>query len=344
MSSDEASSGVTYTSISNPSSPDYVSESEESEQAPLSLKYVSGPEYPEYLASFDEESAEETEPFETNESAASPPLPPPAYPTTARMSIRAQAPIPFSFEAEVDRLLAIPTPLTPLSSPLPQIPSPRFPVPSPPATIPTYVEAPLGFRVVMIWLRAASPLPSPPLPPPSSPLLPLVDHREDIPEADIPPRKRLCLTAPTSRFEVGESSTVAAARQPSFEVARTTDYGFVDIVGDAPRLHVPREFGYARVTKLAETHERDTQDLYAHLEDAQDNRARLSSRVNTLLEDRQFHQQTVMMIEDEARVSREFVGGIDSDLGCSGFITTEPADSSSRLDSGTIGERSSTRR
>ncbi|GKB93747.1 hypothetical protein Tco_0979884, partial [Tanacetum coccineum] len=238
----------------NPPSPDYVSEFEEPEQAPLSLEYVSGPEYPEYLASFDEEvpvedqpyavadslialspgyiadsdpeedpedeskdgpSAEETEPFETNESVASPPPPPPAYPTTARMSIRAQAPIPFLFEAEVDRLLAIPTPLpsllTPLSSPLPQIPSPRFLVPLPPATSPTYVKAPLGFRVAVIRLRAASPLPSPP---PSSPLLPLVDHREDILEANIPPWKRLCLTASISRFEVGESSTVVAAKQP----------------------------------------------------------------------------------------------------------------------------------
>ncbi|GJR50306.1 putative reverse transcriptase domain-containing protein [Tanacetum coccineum] len=330
MSLDEASSGVIYTSISsdyeepsdagcprvviygydglpmnsvNPPSPDYVSEFEEPEQAPLSL------EYPYVVASPVVDpiySVEETEPFETNKSVASPPPPPLAYPTTARMSIRAQAPIPFLFEAEVDRLLAIPTPLpsllTPLSSPLPQIPSPRFLVPLPPATSPTYVKAPLGFRVAVIRLRAASPLPSPP---PSSPLLPLVDHREDILEANIPPWKRLCLTASISRFEVGESSTVVAAKQPGFEVARTTDYGFVDMVGDAPRLHVPREFGYARVTELAETHERDTQDLYAHLEDAQDNRARLSSRVNTLLEDKQFHQQTVMMIEDEARVSRE---------------------------------------
>ncbi|GJW75677.1 hypothetical protein Tco_0135047 [Tanacetum coccineum] len=67
-------------------------------------------------------SAEETAPFETDESAATPP-PPPAYRTTSRMSIRSQAPIPFPSEAEVDRLLALPTsppsPLTPLSSPLP---------------------------------------------------------------------------------------------------------------------------------------------------------------------------------------------------------------------------------
>ncbi|GKF91659.1 hypothetical protein Tco_0275360, partial [Tanacetum coccineum] len=94
------------------------------------------------------------------------------------MSIQAQPPIPFSSEAEVDRLLAIPTPplspLTPLSSPLPHIPSPPFHIPSPLTTNPTYAEAPLGFRAVGIRLRAASPLPSPTLPPTHHPLpLPL---------------------------------------------------------------------------------------------------------------------------------------------------------------------------
>ncbi|GKE22662.1 hypothetical protein Tco_1434174, partial [Tanacetum coccineum] len=38
-------------------------------------------------------------------------VPPPAYRTTARMSILDQTPLPFSSEAEVDRLLAISTPL-----------------------------------------------------------------------------------------------------------------------------------------------------------------------------------------------------------------------------------------
>ncbi|GKE66575.1 hypothetical protein Tco_1520736, partial [Tanacetum coccineum] len=46
-----------------------------------------------------------------------------------------------------------------------------------------------------------------PLPAPST------SRRADIPEADTPPRKRLLLTAPTPRVEVGESSTAAAARQ-----------------------------------------------------------------------------------------------------------------------------------
>nr|GFB93643.1 hypothetical protein [Tanacetum cinerariifolium] len=38
--------------------------------------------------------------------------------------------------------------------------------------------------------------------------------RTDIPEADMPPQKRACLTTPAPRFEVEESSTAGAARQP----------------------------------------------------------------------------------------------------------------------------------
>nr|GEX84926.1 putative reverse transcriptase domain-containing protein [Tanacetum cinerariifolium] len=118
-------------------------------------------------------SAEETEPFETDQSGATPP--PPIYCTTTTMSIRAQTPIPFLSEVEFDILLAIRTPpsspLSSLSSPLPRIPLPPFPVPSPPITSPTYTGAPLGYKAVVIRLRNASPPPLPlssllPLPPP----------------------------------------------------------------------------------------------------------------------------------------------------------------------------------
>ncbi|GJV83380.1 hypothetical protein Tco_1523278 [Tanacetum coccineum] len=95
MSLDEASSGVTYTSIScdyeepsdvgspgvivygydgllmppvDPPSPDYVPGPEEPEQAPLSLDYVPGPEYPEYLALSDEEVPVEDQPYERADS------------------------------------------------------------------------------------------------------------------------------------------------------------------------------------------------------------------------------------------------------------------------------------
>ncbi|GKC86167.1 hypothetical protein Tco_1141884, partial [Tanacetum coccineum] len=75
-------------------------------------------------------SAEETEPFETDESVAIPP-PHPAYHITARISIPALVPTPVWSDAKVARLLAISTPpLSPLflwSSLLPQIPSPPLP-------------------------------------------------------------------------------------------------------------------------------------------------------------------------------------------------------------------------
>nr|GFC43004.1 hypothetical protein [Tanacetum cinerariifolium] len=60
-------------------------------------------------------SAEDTEPFETDESAATPP-PHPAYRTTARISILAPVPMPAWTDLEVVRLLAISSPPTsPLS-------------------------------------------------------------------------------------------------------------------------------------------------------------------------------------------------------------------------------------
>ncbi|GKC10308.1 hypothetical protein Tco_1007090 [Tanacetum coccineum] len=213
-------------------------------------------------------SAEETEPFEKDESAATPP-PPRAYRTTTRISIRAQVPIPFPSKAEVDRLLAIPTPpsspLSPWLSPLPQIPSPPLPLPSPPL---------------------------PPLPA-SLFIPPPVNRREDTPKAELPPRKRLCLTDPTSRFEVGESSTATArpTRDPAEaveEVAPTTLEGVND-----------------RVTELAGVREEDTQDIYAVIEDVQDIQTRLSQRVDILIEDKEFHQETMLLMEQEALVSRE---------------------------------------
>ncbi|GKE18286.1 hypothetical protein Tco_1425863 [Tanacetum coccineum] len=108
---------------------------------------------------------------------------------------------------------------------------------SPPThTSPTYAEAPLGYRAVRIRLRAASPpthhlskIPSPPL------LLPSTTHRDDIHEADMPLRKRAHFTVPTGRFEVGESSPVAAARQHGLDVAT---------VDATPRRPMSREVGY----------------------------------------------------------------------------------------------------
>ncbi|GKE41767.1 hypothetical protein Tco_1469051 [Tanacetum coccineum] len=247
-------------------------------------------------------SAEDTEVIETDESTPTPPVPSPRL-RRARISVRPQTPMSATTEALIATVIVAlpssppPSLLTLLSSPLPQIPSPPLPIPSPPThTSLTYLEAPLGYRAAMIRSSVASPLP---LPAPSSPLLlPATDCREDVTEANVPPRKRLCLTAPAPRFEVGESSAAVAARQPGLDVTPVTNYSFVDIVDATPGRPMSIEVGYGitdvwddmvgdmegrapttleelsqRVTDLAATLARDTHEMYVRFKDAQDNRA-----------------------------------------------------------------------
>ncbi|GKF07477.1 hypothetical protein Tco_0041701, partial [Tanacetum coccineum] len=169
-------------------------------------------------------------PFETDESTATPP-PHPAYRVTARISIRDEKPISLPPREEIPS-----PPLPPILSPLP-VSSP-VPVlsPSPPAS----PISPLGYRAAMIRLRAkaASTSHSLPLPPPIIPshtrpnsppsgIPPLhllsIDRRADRPKVTLPPQKRLGI-AFGPRYEVGESSSAAAARPPGgFRV----DYTFV---------------------------------------------------------------------------------------------------------------------
>nr|GFA41124.1 hypothetical protein [Tanacetum cinerariifolium] len=84
-------------------------------------------------------SAEETEPFETDESAATPP-PHPAYRMTARISIPAPVPMPAWSDSEIVRLLdmsSLPaSPLSHWSSPPPHISFPPLPsILSPPSHV-----------------------------------------------------------------------------------------------------------------------------------------------------------------------------------------------------------------
>ncbi|GJR01162.1 hypothetical protein Tco_0524146 [Tanacetum coccineum] len=239
-----------------------------------------------------------------------PVIPPPSTDITvrARITIRPQTSISLPPEVEVERLLTMTT-----LSPSPPI------LLSPPSagerlarcTAPPAHSSPLlpssGYPTQIQTLRIASTqalidavtaaLPSPSLPPlpPSLYIPPLVDHRDDIPESEQPPRKRLYLSTLGSRYEIGESSTTRTTR------GRGIDYGFVSTVG-----------AEERVTKLAELHEHDTQDLYALLEDAQDSMSRISQRVDMdsqrvdlLMGDRITLQETVWMVEEEAYASRE---------------------------------------
>nr|GFA63572.1 hypothetical protein [Tanacetum cinerariifolium] len=108
------------------------------------------------------------------------------------------AAISFPPEAEVERLLAMPTPS--------------------PSTIaslsPPFVEERLARCI------APAALPSPPLLPPLH-MPPPIDRRDDILKIKMPPHKRLCLSNLSSKYKVGESSTARPTR------GQGIDYGFV---------------------------------------------------------------------------------------------------------------------
>ncbi|GKB71772.1 hypothetical protein Tco_0933184 [Tanacetum coccineum] len=264
-------------------------------------------------------------------------------------TVRLQASISLPPEAEVERLLAMttPSPSSPISlsppsarerlarctTPLAQSPPP---VPSsllPPPGCPTRIQTLRITSTQALNDAVTAALPSPPLLPlpPSLYIPPPVDHRDDIPESEQPPRKRLCLSTLGSRYEIRESFTARPTRD------RGVDYGFVGTVDAEARRQWISEVEYGirdtwvdpaeaipeitpmtmgevntRVTELANLHEHDTQDLYALLEDAQDSRSRISQRVDMdsqrvdlLTGDMMTLQETMWMVEEEAYASRE---------------------------------------
>ncbi|GKC31711.1 hypothetical protein Tco_1039005, partial [Tanacetum coccineum] len=226
-------------------------------------------------------STRDTKAFETDESAPTPRSPQTKVPFAqtrlrrARKTVRLEPPMSPSMEARIAEYAVAPTPpspLSPWSSPLPQIPSP--PLPPPPSSL--HLPPPVPTSL---------PLPSSPLPPlPASLFIPPpVDRREDIPEAELPPRKRLCLTAPTSRYEVGESSTAA----PRPTGGHRADYGFIGTIDAEIRRQRAKEVGYG------------IRDVWVDPTEA------VKERVDGLVEDRQFHYETARLLDQEALVSRE---------------------------------------
>ncbi|GKD08604.1 hypothetical protein Tco_1188289, partial [Tanacetum coccineum] len=133
------------------------------------------------------------------------------------------------------------------------IPKPKHPEDLVPAENEAPIEAYITER------RAATPstyhslLPvgTPPLLPIPLPT-PSTSRRADIPEADTPPRKRILLTAPTPRFEVGKNSAASAARQPGSTMARRVDHSFVDTVDTRVRDTERRTMAAIEVVNLRE--------------------------------------------------------------------------------------------
>ncbi|GKD47542.1 hypothetical protein Tco_1276518, partial [Tanacetum coccineum] len=197
-----------------------------------------------------------------------------------------------------------------------EIPSPPLLLPPtrPLHTSPTYAYAPLGYRAAMIRLRDALPstyhpllpseIPSPPLP------LPPPDHRDAIPEADMPPRKRTYFTAPSYRFEIRESLAAAVSRQTRSTLARGINYGFIDTLDASIRAIDERvvtslKEDNERMTDIVSTHRHDSEDFFTRHQDVQDERALLQAQISTLRRERRYHRHTAMISESEAMYARQ---------------------------------------
>ncbi|GKB73109.1 hypothetical protein Tco_0934521 [Tanacetum coccineum] len=114
-----------------------------------------------------------------------------------------------------------------------------------PPTSPTYDQVPLGHRVVMIRMR------------------------DDIPEEDMPPRRRFILTAPPPGCDVAESSTVVTAvRAPrrQYDLVNTVEarHGLIYSPGHDARTIArvadrAEDIGYVRALQLIDprTNRRD---------------------------------------------------------------------------------------
>nr|GEZ25324.1 putative reverse transcriptase domain-containing protein [Tanacetum cinerariifolium] len=178
-----------------------------------------------------------------------------------------------------------------LSPPLP-VPSLPLPLPSPLTTSLTDTREPLGYRATGIRMRAS---------------LTSTSRRTDIPKADVPPRKRACLTTPAPGFEVEESSAAGAARQPGPTESDLRRYKGVD----------------QRVTELDTTIRQRTDEFEIRFEETQDDRALLRARVNTLFKDRPDHCCIAMLLDKKAMYAPEaWVGFEDRSAGIAVHVRT----------------------
>ncbi|GJZ11670.1 reverse transcriptase domain-containing protein [Tanacetum coccineum] len=165
-------------------------------------------------------------------------IPPPSTDITigARISVRPQTSISLPPEAKVERLLAMttPSPSPPISLSPPSAEERLVRCMASPATFSPHTCAiTIYYPFIMVCLtqiqtlRIASTqalidvvtvaLTSPPLPPlpPSLYIPPPVDYRDDIPEFEQLPHKKLCLSTLGSKYEIRESSTARPTRDPA---------------------------------------------------------------------------------------------------------------------------------
>nr|GFA41201.1 hypothetical protein [Tanacetum cinerariifolium] len=124
--------------------------------------------------------------------------------------------------------------------------------------------------------------------------LPSASRREDRPEVTLPPRKRLDI-ALGARYEVGESSSAAAARPAG---GFRADYGLV--ATGAPVSTNTELDGYVR--EFETRVRQDMDEIYMRLDDEQIERQLLAGWLNILFRDRRAHAYTRQLMEVEERM------------------------------------------
>ncbi|GKD55909.1 hypothetical protein Tco_1289296 [Tanacetum coccineum] len=283
-----------------PSSSNYVPGLEEPEQEPLLSKFVPEPVYPEFMPLEDDVLPVEGQPLPA---AVSPTTDSPGYVPEFDPD---EDPEEDDEEEEEDHLASADSTVVALLA-VNHAPSAKETELTPPAGTPPLLPIPL-------------PTPSPPL------LLPSTDHRAYVREVCLPPRKRLCF-ALGPRYEVGNSSSAPTTKPiGGFRV----DYGFVATLDGEIRRDTERDVGYGitetweemlvdmpgapatdetelgrRLTNFVTTVRQDTDEIYGRLDDAHDARSLLSGRLNMMYRDRRAHARTALLMEREARLSRE---------------------------------------
>nr|GEV98328.1 reverse transcriptase domain-containing protein [Tanacetum cinerariifolium] len=284
----------------HPLSPDYVPGLEHP-PSPVKIHHVPEPEYTEYLAPYDDDAPLKDQPLPADASpiAASPDYVADSHPEEdseedprmIRPTILLMEGMEDDEEEEhlaladssvvliVDHVLLAgdaealeadePThaPGSPIIVPLSQTRLSR----AWKTVIPEPLMKTIGYRAAEIRMRA---------------LLLSTSRRTDIPDVDMLPQKRVCLTTPTPEFEIGKSSAAGAARQPG------------PIESDLWRCRVKQ-------SELDTTFRKRTNEFEIRFEEAQDDRALLRARFNTLFKDRPDHHRTTMLIDREAMYARE---------------------------------------
>ncbi|GKB94708.1 hypothetical protein Tco_0980845, partial [Tanacetum coccineum] len=165
-------------------------------------------------------------------------------------------------------------PIEPYITKVASAPTPPLP---PPSILPTLIRPP-HTKAAMAQKRDTTPsIYHSLLPAGTPPLLPIplpapsTSCRADILEADTPPQKRLLLTTPIPKVEVGESSAAAAARQLGSTMARRVDHSFVDTMD----------------TRVQDTERR----TMAAVEEAQEDRAAMRVEIEIFRRERLAYKQ-----------------------------------------------------